>query len=241
MVVKARFGIIEEVDPSAVKLDQTHPQSFTGGDVTGSGLLKVTLGTLGLDTNSYLTTESDPLSIHKDQSTPQTFTGGAVTGTGILKVTSGELGLDTNVYLADAPSDGKAYGRMNASWTQVLTSANIDGDIGAGWSAITGVVLPNDTKYVPIPYSGLITGYMIVASPAGSAVIDIWKATGALPTVANTITASAKPTIVSSAYLSSTTLTGWTTSFSKGDVFGFNVDSSSTCTKLEIHLITEKA
>lgn len=43
--------------PSGVLLlNQTSPQTFTGGTVTGSGLLKVTAGLLGLDTNTYLTT-----------------------------------------------------------------------------------------------------------------------------------------------------------------------------------------
>lgn len=37
-----------------MKLDQTTPQTFTAGTVTGSGLLNVSSGTLGLDTNTYL-------------------------------------------------------------------------------------------------------------------------------------------------------------------------------------------
>jgi len=48
-------GWMEEGEDSFLKLDQTIPQIFTGGVVTGSGLLKVTAGILGLDTNTYLT------------------------------------------------------------------------------------------------------------------------------------------------------------------------------------------
>ena len=40
----------------ALKLDQTSAQTFTGGGVTGTGLLKVTSGLLGLNTSTYLTT-----------------------------------------------------------------------------------------------------------------------------------------------------------------------------------------
>jgi len=52
-------GIIDLV-PAAdlsgqLHLNQTVAQTFTGGTVTGSGLLKVTSGLLGLDTNTYLT------------------------------------------------------------------------------------------------------------------------------------------------------------------------------------------
>jgi len=67
-------------------------------------------GTLAIDTNSYLTSETDPVSLHLDQTTPQTFTGGAVTGNGILKVTSGTLGLDTNSYLTSVPSHNTTHG-----------------------------------------------------------------------------------------------------------------------------------
>ena len=42
-------GIDAETDPLSLHLDQTTPQTFTGGDVTGTGLLKVTSGALGLD------------------------------------------------------------------------------------------------------------------------------------------------------------------------------------------------
>ena len=39
----------------ALSLDQTVPQTFTAGTVTGTGLLSVTAGQLGLDTNAYIT------------------------------------------------------------------------------------------------------------------------------------------------------------------------------------------
>lgn len=47
--------LTSESDPLSLKLDQTTPQTFTnlGG---GTGLMKVTSGVLGLDTNTYLTT-----------------------------------------------------------------------------------------------------------------------------------------------------------------------------------------
>jgi hypothetical protein len=43
-------GWMEVGSDSFVMLDQTIPQTFTAGDVAGSGLLKVTDGTLGLAT-----------------------------------------------------------------------------------------------------------------------------------------------------------------------------------------------
>ena len=62
-----------ETDPLSLHLSQSSPQTFTSGSVTGTGLLKVTSGTLGLDTTVYSTAASssglfapitEPLSLH---------------------------------------------------------------------------------------------------------------------------------------------------------------------------------
>jgi hypothetical protein len=65
-------------------------------------------------------------------------------------------------------------------------------------------------------------------------VIDIWKDTysGYPPTVADSITASAKPTLTTAAKAHSGTLTGWTTTIEPGESLRFNVDSVSTVTRV---------
>lgn len=106
--------------------------------------------------------------------------------------------------------------------------------IDGGGSAITTGV----KGYRSFPVAGTITGVRLLADQSGSAVVDIWKDTFANypPTVADTITASAKPTLSSQDHSEDTTLTGWTTSVSAGDVFGFKVDSASTITRLTLEL-----
>lgn len=86
------------------------------------------------------------------------------------------------------------------------------------------------------PCDGTITRWTALGDASGSAVIDIWKDTYANfpPTVADTITASAKPTISAATKGQSSTLTGWTTSFSKGDIFRFNIDSVSGLSRLAL-------
>lgn len=86
------------------------------------------------------------------------------------------------------------------------------------------------------PCDGTITRWTALGDASGSAVIDIWKDTYANfpPTVADTITAAAKPTISAATKGQSSTLTGWTTSFSKGDIFRFNVDSVSGLSRLAL-------
>jgi len=75
--------------------------------------------------------------------------------------------------------------------------------------------------------NGEFTEATVLAGQTGSIVFDIYKDTYANypPTVANTITASAKPTITTAIKSQDTTLTGWTKTFSKGDIFRINVDS----------------
>jgi hypothetical protein len=71
---------------------------------------------------------------------------------------------------------------------------------------------------------------------SGSIVIDIWKDTHANypPTVDDTITASAKPTLSSAVVNQDTTLTGWTKTVAKGDWVCAKVDSATTVT--DVHL-----
>jgi hypothetical protein len=104
--------------------------------------------------------------------------------------------------------------------------------IDGGGSAITTGV----KGYVTVPFSGTITAAYLDADQSGSIVIDVWKAANAKPTVANTITASAKPTLSSAQRSVDSTLTGWTTTVTAGDVFGFNVDSITTCTRATLVL-----
>ena len=78
----------------------------------------------------------------------------------------------------------------------------------------------------------------LLADAAGSIVLDLWKDTyaNAPPTVADTITASAKPTLSTVVKNESSTLTGWTTSCAAGDVIRGNVDSTSGLTRATLIL-----
>lgn len=94
--------------------------------------------------------------------------------------------------------------------------------------------------YAVIPYAGTIRSWRIVATTTGSIVIDIWKANNAIPTAANTITGTEKPTLASQQINSDTSLGSWTTSISVGDVIGFNVDSGSGVNKVTLTIEVEK-
>jgi hypothetical protein len=91
------------------------------------------------------------------------------------------------------------------------------------------------------PYT--ITGVSLLADQAGSIVVDIWKDTYANfpPTVADTITASAKPTLSSAIKSTDSTLTGWTTAIATGDILRINVDSATTVTRVTLSLKVKRA
>jgi hypothetical protein len=78
----------------------------------------------------------------------------------------------------------------------------------------------------------------LLADQSGSIVVDIWKDTYANypPVDADSITASAVPTISSAAKSQDTSISGWTVAISAGDILGFNVDSISTCTRVTLSL-----
>jgi hypothetical protein len=100
-----------------------------------------------------------------------------------------------------------------------------------------GAVLTTGAKgYLDVPFACTILAWRIIADAAGSCVVDVWKKAGAVPTVADTIAAAAKPTLTAAQLNTDTTLTGWTTSVAAGDILGFNVDSATTVQRVTVQL-----
>jgi len=83
-----------------------------------------------------------------------------------------------------------------------------------------------------------IVGVRVLADVSGSIVIDLWVDSYANfpPTVADTITASAKPTLSAAQKSEDTTLTGWSKTLNKGDVIHVEVDSAATVKNVNIGL-----
>lgn len=110
--------------------------------------------------------------------------------------------------------------------------------IDGGGSAITTGV----KGFIEVPFGCTITAVRLLADQSGSIVVDIWKDTYANypPVDADSITASAVPTISATTKSQDTTLTGWTTAVAAGDILGFNVDSITTCTRVTVSLTVKK-
>lgn len=113
---------------------------------------------------------------------------------------------------------------------------------GGGAAITTGV-----KGYLEVPFACYIEACIMAADQSGSVVVDIWKcayddfdAGSTHPVDADSITASAQPTISSDTKDEDETLTGWTRSLNKGDILAYNVDSASTITRLVISLKVTK-
>jgi len=110
--------------------------------------------------------------------------------------------------------------------------------IDGGGSAITA----GQKGHLEIPFACTINQVTMLANASGSVVVDIWKDTYANfpPTDADSITASAPPTITAAQKSQDSTLTGWTKSITAGDILAFNVDSCATIARVTISLKVTK-
>src|SRR5882672_6877439 len=119
-----------------------------------------------------------------------------------------------------------------------ITTAQKTRQIGLTVDGGGSVITTGQKGYKSFPVAGTITGVRLLADQSGSTVIDVWKDTFANypPTVADTITASAKPTLSTQDHSEDVILSGWTTAVAAGDVFGFNVNSASTITRVTLEL-----
>jgi hypothetical protein len=125
------------------------------------------------------------------------------------------------------------------SWTTVSGGSPtryITAVFGDGYN--TASVAAGLTTYVVFPSSGTVAGWRLISNVSCSTVVDVWKAAGAIPTVANAISGTGDPTLTG-ATVASGGVTGWTaTAVSAGDIFGFNLASVSGSTT-EITLVLE--
>lgn len=110
----------------------------------------------------------------------------------------------------------------------------------------TNVITPGVQGYLTVPVTCTIVGVRLLSSDpsvtSGSIVVDIWKDSYANypPTVGDTITAAAKPTITTAIKSEDTTLTGWTTAITAGQILGFNVDSVTGLKRVNVELTVQE-
>ena len=117
----------------------------------------------------------------------------------------------------------------------VVLQAVIDGGGAAITTGIKG-------DLGPFPWRLQIENWTVLADQVGSIQLDLWRDAFANypPTVAGTITAAAKPAIVTALAAQSSALTGWSTILEIGQVLRVNVDSATTLTRATLALQCRK-
>lgn len=180
----------------------------------------------------------------------QTITNKTLDNTNTITVLDSRLTIQDNgdntkqaLFEASGITTGttRTYTLPNANGTLALTTDIDNAKIvtltyifdGGGSTLTTGI--KGDLE---VPFACTINRATLLSDQSGSIVIDIWKDTYANypPTVADTITASAKPTISATTKAQDATLTGWTTSITAGDTLRFNIDSVTSCQRVTLSL-----
>jgi hypothetical protein len=127
--------------------------------------------------------------------------------------------------------------------TTRIFKARMEEVINVGFGGAGTEIADNTYQTIYCPYAFTITGVTLLADVSGSIVIDIWKDTYANhpPTNADTICASAPPTITTATKSQDTTLTGWTLTVAAGSELKFLVESCTTITQCTLALHITRA
>jgi hypothetical protein len=199
-------------------------------------------GTTGKVLQNSVITVSDTGIVTYPDDIRQTFNPGA-----------NNAGFNVGSHTADpsSPSNGDIYydstnnllrARINGAWASLGAIPTVRRQITTVIDGGGAVITTGIKGYLSLPLGGTWKKWRILsvdsAVTSGSIVIDVYKDTFANypPTVADTITGSAKPTLTTATSAESSTLTGWTTTFTTGDCLGINVDSATSVTKVSFTL-----
>lgn len=152
---------------------------------------------------------------------------------------------DLSTVTAPTPSTNDVLTYNGTAWVNAANTpgattnqrrASITFTFGDGSTAIDASTEPD--QWIEVNFDGTIEAATMLADVSGSIVVDIWKDTytNYPPTVGDKITASAPPTLSSASKSQDTTLTGWTTSFTRGDILKVHVNSSATVKRVVLAL-----
>lgn len=221
---------------------------YAGGNAWGTSLTAPSSALVGLTDTQSLTNKTldgvSPTTMGYVDATSsiQTQLNSKISGNQTITV-SGDCGGSgtTSISLTctkingGAPPTSVSYAGYNSAGQPVHTvnQRAIGWSFDGGGSALTTSLV----GYMAVPFACTISGWSATVD-TGTITWGVWKvATGtAIPTSTNSIVASAAPAISTGTALHSTTLTGWTTSVSQYDIFGFAITAVSSATRASLVL-----
>lgn len=188
--------------------------------------------TLKWENGALVNSDSDPDEAQADSaaSAAAALASQVAAAASASAASASQIAAAASAVAADASADAAAQSAIDAAAAvSGFATSSVQFVIDGGGSAITTGV-KGDIRF---PFACTITKVSVLADQSGSIVLDLWKDTYANypPTVADTITASAKPTLSSATKAEDSTLTGWTKPIAAGSSIRVNVDSITTITR----------
>lgn len=203
-------------------LTVTGTTNFTGG-LTANTISAATYQNLPVDPNTYITGftySSNTFTINDNSgntfnATINTVTGWTVNGDLTVTGNTSVQSFSATTYYG-LPVQYGSFGIVVDGSGSAITSGN--------------------KGYLTLPYSGTIISWRMMADTTGSTSVDVWKTNfaGFPPTSGDSITGGNYPNLTSQQINDSSSLSGWTTTFSSGDIIAFNVLSASTVTRINL-------
>jgi len=120
-----------------------------------------------------------------------------------------------------------------------VPAITLAGQICCEWDgSLAALETPAPTGILSIPFNLTLTGWVLLADQAGSAVVDVWRSTYANypPEAGDSICAATRPTLGGEIKQQNLLLTNWQKQMLAGDTLWFVLDSVATIEWLGLYL-----
>lgn len=234
------------LDANQLLIGNASGNVFANSTVVRVGDVTVNTGAIGIGSNVIF----DTASIFMGNATVNAIGNQFGWTIGPTVVNSSTIAIGANVV---GTVGGFLFGNASVNTSVTSTGVSVNGKALLPMTTDIAIVIGDGTNVIstgatgrylgPFDYAGTIQGWSIIGQESGSVSIDLWKTTytafdaGAThPVAADKISATAPITMTTATKNQSSTLTGWTTSFSAGDIFAFNVASVTSSKQVTIFL-----